>query len=194
ATGAPGVVVHLLRAAERFALRGAAAVLSVNDGVSARVRELGARQVATVGNGVDTGIFHRTGRARSAPAGAPGASAEAPGGAAGASAEALDLPARPFLLYAGTASEWQGAEIFARAMPRVLREVPGARLVYLGQGSSWPALGQLAEGLPPGAVELHDPVEAAVSARWQRAARAAVVSLRPGIGYDFAMPTKMFAA
>src|SRR5699024_12147927 len=29
---------------------------------------------------------------------------------------------------------------------------------------------------------------------WQRAARAAVVSLKPGIGYDFAMPTKMFAA
>src|SRR5699024_11434304 len=43
-------------------------------------------------------------------------------------------------------------------------------------------------------LELREPVEAAVAARWQRAARAAVVSLRPGIGYDFAMPTKMFAA
>src|SRR5699024_6541069 len=95
ATGAPGMVVHLLRAVEHFALRGAAVVLSVNDGVSARVRELGARQVTTVGNGVDTGIFHRTGRARSAPAGAPegagSASAEALGGAAGASAEALGV-------------------------------------------------------------------------------------------------------
>ena len=194
ATGAPALVVYLLRAMERFALRGAAAVLSVNDGVSARVRELGARQVTTVGNGVDTGIFHRTGRARSAPAGAPGASAEAPGGGAGASAEALDVPAGPFLLYAGTASEWQGAEIFARAMPRVLREVPGARLVYLGQGSSWPSLRALAAELPAGAVQLRDPVDAATSAIWQRAARAAVVSLKPGIGYDFAMPTKIFAA
>ena len=37
-------------------------------------------------------------------------------------------------------------------------------------------------------------MDAATSAIWQRAARAAVVSLKPGIGYDFAMPTKMFAA
>lgn len=79
-------------------------------------------------------------------------------------------------------------------MPRVLGQIPDARLVYLGQGSSWPALRALAADLPAGAVQLHDPVDAATSAIWQRAARAAVVSLKPGIGYDFAMPTKMFAA
>ena len=199
ATGAPALVVRLLRAVERFALRGAAAVLSVNDGVSERVRELGARQVATVGNGVDTGIFHRTDTPHPADDRLQHESESAawqkdqqvpnrtaddrPGGSEG-----------PFLLYAGTASEWQGAEIFARAMPRVLREVPDARLVYLGQGSSWPALRALADELPAGAVQLRDPVDAATSAVWQRAARAAVVSLKPGIGYDFAMPTKMFAA
>jgi len=183
ATGAPRTVVHVVRMLERFALTGAAGVLSVNDGVTGRAAELGATAVSTVGNGADTAVFNRWG----GPAG--GASAEA-----SVSEEVGTTAERPFLLYAGTASEWQGAELFARAMPRVLAEVPQARLVYLGQGSSWPALGQLAEGLPPGAVELHDPVEAAVSARWQRAARAAVVSLRPGIGYDFAMPTKMFAA
>src|SRR5699024_11347036 len=105
----------------------------------------------------------------------PGASAEAPqGGETGTTAE----PA--FLLYAGTASEWQGAELFARAMPRVLAEVPQARLVYLGQGSSWPALGQPAEGLPPGARELHEPDEADVTARWHRAKREAMDSLQPG--------------
>src|SRR5699024_5820894 len=81
-----------------------------------------------------------------------------------------------------------------RAMPHVLRELPDARLVYLGQGSSWPALRALADDLPAGAVQLRDPVDAVTSASWQRAARAAVVSLKPGIGYDFAMPTKMFAA
>lgn len=127
-----------------------------------------------------------------------GADGTAAGNAAGdAPAGARDLPEAPdgpFLLYAGTASEWQGAEIFARAMHRVLREVPDARLVYLGQGSSWPALRALAAELPAGSVELRDPVDAATSAIWQRAARAAVVSLKPGIGYDFAMPTKMFAA
>ncbi len=63
--------------------------------------------------------------------------AAGPGGAPG-------IPDGPFLLYAGTASEWQGAEIFAQAMPRVLEQLPGAKLVYLGQGSSWPALRALA--------------------------------------------------
>lgn len=179
-TGAPGVVVRVVRAMERFALRGAAAVLSVNDGVTLRVRELGASEVVTVGNGVDTGIFHRGTRDAQR--------------AATAATEAPEIPEGPFLLYAGTASEWQGAEIFARAMPRVLEQFPEAKLVYLGQGSSWPALRALAADLPAGAVELHDPVDAATSAIWQRAARAAMVSLKPGIGYDFAMPTKMFAA
>src|SRR5699024_1494662 len=184
ATGAPRAVVQVVRMLERFALTGAAGVLSVNDGVTRRAAELGATAISTVGNGVDTSIFNREGES------AGGASAEAPGaGPAGpgrnpalnASAEAPleseegTTAERPFLLYAGTASEWQGAELFARAMPRVLAEVPQARLVYLGQGSSWPTLGQLAEELPPGAVELREPVEAAVSARWQRDARAAVV-------------------
>lgn len=183
ATGAPRAVVHVVRLLERFALTGAAGVLSVNDGVTGRAAELGATAISTVGNGVDTAVFNRGGGT------VGGASAEAP-----LESEEGTTAEPPFLLYAGTASEWQGAELFARAMPRVLAEVPHARLVYLGQGSSWPVLQQLAEELPPGTVELHDPVEAAVSARWQRAARAAMVSLRPGIGYDFAMPTKMFAA
>ncbi|WP_147918026.1 glycosyltransferase [Ruania zhangjianzhongii] len=220
-TGAPAVVVRVVRAMERFALRGAAAVLSVNDGVTDRVRELGAGEVVTVGNGVDTGIFHRGAPATpDSPHPAPDSPHPAPDSPHPAPADdrlstetasegrrfgtpmsigysddrAAGIPAVPFLLYAGTASEWQGAEIFARAMARVLAELPDAKLVYLGQGSSWPALRALAADLPTGAIELHDPVDAATSAIWQRAARAAVVSLKPGIGYDFAMPTKMFAA
>ena len=208
-TGAPGVVVSVVRALERFALRGAAAVLSVNDGVTDRVRELGGVEVVTVGNGVDTGTFHRGAAPDSSHPSPDPASPDdrlstetptegrkfgTPMSSRYSDDRAAGIPDRPFLLYAGTASEWQGAEIFARAMPRVLEEIPGAKLVYLGQGSSWPALRALAADLPAGAVELHDPVAAATSAIWQRAARAAVVSLKPGIGYDFAMPTKMFAA
>ena len=205
-TGAPGVVVRVVRALERFALRGAAAVLSVNDGVTSRVQELGAGKVVTVGNGVDTGIFHRGAPAAPdsphPPAGdrlstettSEGRKFGTPMSTGSSDDRAAGIPDRPFLLYAGTASEWQGAEIFARAMPRVLEEIPEAKLVYLGQGSSWPALRALAADLPAGVVQLHDPVDAATSAIWQRAARAAVVSLKPGIGYDFAMPTKMFAA
>ena len=61
-----------------------------------------------------------------------------------------EAPTAPYLVYAGTASEWQGAEVFAEAMPRVLAEVPTARLVFLGQGSSWPRLERLRLMVPEG--------------------------------------------
>lgn len=166
----PAPVVTVMRAVERFALSGAREVIAVSDGVAERARALGARRVTVVPNGIDTETFTPQG---ALPAGAPDA---------------------PFLLYAGTASEWQGAEIFAEAMGRVVREVPGARLVFLGQGSSWPRLQQLAAGLPPGTIELRPLVPPQEAAAWHRAAAAALVSVRPGIGYDFAYPTKVLAA
>lgn len=168
--GAPKIVVTILRAVERFALRGAREVLAVSEGVAERVRELGADPVTVVRNGIDTGVFN--------PEGA-------------APAEAPDVP---FLVYAGTASEWQGAEIFAEAMRTVVQEVPGARLVFLGQGSSWPALQQIAAELPPGTMELRALVPPEQAAAWQRAAVGALVSVKPGLGYDFAYPTKVLAA
>ncbi|MBZ2196464.1 glycosyltransferase [Ruania sp. N2-46] len=166
-TGAPRLVVGVVRALERSVLRGARAVLSVSDGVTARVRELGAREVVTVGNGVDTTVFTPEGESRGEGR---------------------------FLLYAGTASEWQGADIFVRAMPQVLEQHPDARLVFLGQGSSWPRLQDLARDLAPRSVDFHLLAPPAESAAWLRGARAAVVSLRPGQKYDFAFPTKVLAA
>ncbi|WP_154795234.1 glycosyltransferase [Occultella kanbiaonis] len=175
-TGAPAPVVAVVRRLESFALAGAAAVLSVSDGVTERVRALGARSVVTTGNGVDTDTFTPAGPRHSEPDGAP------------------------YLLYAGTASEWQGADIFVRAMTRVREQVPGARLVFLGQGSAWPRLRELAAALPGGdagedaPVLFVPPASPAETATWLRGARSAVVSLRPGQGYDFAIPTKVFAA
>ena len=168
--GAPGPVVGVLRAVERFALRGARQVLAVSDGVADRVRELGADPVTVVRNGIDTDVFTRHG--------------ERP----------AEAPTTPFLVYAGTASEWQGAEIFAQAMRHVVQEVPGARLVFLGQGSSWPALQRIAAELPGGTIELRPLVPAEEAAAWQRAAAGALVSIKPGLGYDFAYPTKVLAA
>ncbi len=168
--GAPEVVVGVLRAVERFALRGATRVLAVSDGVAERVRALGADPVTVVPNGIDTSLFTPEGPVpRQAPEG-------------------------PFLVYAGTASEWQGAEIFAQAMRQVLQQVPQARLVFLGQGSSWPTLQRLAAELPAGAIELRPLVPPPEAAAWQRAAAAALVSVTPGLGYDFAYPTKVLAA
>lgn len=168
--GAPAAVVTILRSLERFALRGAREVLAVSEGVADRVRELGADPVTVVRNGIDTTVFNPEGPV---PAEAPEA---------------------PFLVYAGTASEWQGAEVFAEAMRSVLQEVPGARLVFLGQGSSWPALQHIAAELPPGTIELRPLVPPEQAASWQRAAVGALVSVKPGQGYDFAYPTKVLAA
>ena len=167
ATGSPRIVATVVRAMESWVLRGAAVSLAVSDEVADRVRELGAHRVVTVGNGIDTTIFRLDGARRSAPR---------------------------TLVYAGTASEWQGADVFARAMPQVLAAIPDARLVYLGQGSAWPTISRVAATLPDGVVTMHGSVPAVESAAWLRGASAAVVSIVPGQGYDFAIPTKLFAA
>ncbi|ANS77945.1 hypothetical protein SGUI_0549 [Serinicoccus hydrothermalis] len=170
--GAPQPVVRLMRAVEAFALRGARDVVAVSDGVADRVRALAGPDapVSVVPNGVDTAVFTPDGDVHP----------EAPGTA--------------YLVYAGTASEWQGAEVFAEAMREVVREAPGARLVFLGQGSSWRALERIAADLPGGAVELRPLVPPEEAAAWLRGAAAALVSVRPGVGYDFAYPTKVVAA
>ena len=167
-TGAPGWVVRAVNLVERFAVSGARVVLAVNDGVAQRAAQLGARHVATVVNGIDTQTFSPQG------------------------ALAPDAPAAPYFLYAGTASEWQGAGIFIEALRLVHRTRPEAELVFLGQGSDWAALGEQAGEDPR--IHLHDLVPAQEAAAWQRGAVASLVSIRPGLGYDFAYPTKIFAA
>lgn len=169
-TGAPEWVVRVVRALEGYALRGAAETIAVSDGVADRVKELGALSVTVVPNGINTDIFDTA----------------ADGGVTGKT--------NPYFVYAGTASEWQGAEVFAQAMSHVLETHPGARLVFLGQGSSWPELLRLQGELPEGALELRPLVPAAEAAVWQRDAVGALVSVKPGLGYDFAYPTKVLAA
>ncbi|WP_151523552.1 glycosyltransferase [Serinicoccus kebangsaanensis] len=170
--GAPRPVVRLMRAVEAFALRGARDVIAVSDGVAERVRVLAGPDapVTVVPNGIDTDVFTPDGE------------------------QHPDAPRTAYLVYAGTASEWQGAEIFAEAMREVVAAVPGARLVFVGQGSSWPALRRIAAGLPPGTIELRPLVPAEEAAAWLRGAAAALVGVRPGVGYDFAYPTKVVAA
>ncbi|WP_307866382.1 glycosyltransferase [Leucobacter chromiisoli] len=167
-TGAGGAVVTVVRSMERFALSGARGVLSVNAGVSERVRELApGSRIHTVGNGIDTKVFTVDGPRHQ-------------GGA--------------YAIYSGTASEWQGAGVFIDALERVLDEHPGAKLVFLGQGSDWPELQARAARLPAGAVEFVPTVPPATAAEWIRGAVVSLASIRPDSGYDFAFPTKVYAS
>jgi glycosyltransferase involved in cell wall biosynthesis len=176
--GVTSFTVRALRRIEKTVLRRAAVVLTVNPAVTARVGELepGAR-VVEVGNGVDTDVFSAT-----------------PDPDADAQVDLVEAEG-PFAVYAGTTSEWQGADVFVRAMPDVLRESPAARIVFLGQGTARAELARLADQLGVAdAVELRDRVPARIAAAWLRAARFSLVSLQPGQGYDIALPTKVLAS
>ena len=132
--GAPAWVVRLLRRAESAVLRGAREVLAVSDGVAERLEGLGVdgSRVHVVGNGVDTDVFGRTAAGSAVPV----------------------LPAGPYAVYAGTMSEWQGADVFVRGFALALDRLPAdARLVFLGQGSDLPMLKRLASEIAPGRVD-----------------------------------------
>lgn len=167
---APGFLVGLLRRLESWVMRGAVLTLAVSEGVAERVALLGVPEdrIVVVGNGVDTTVFRPEGETRA--------------------------ETDPYFVYTGTMSEWQGADVFVRALADVRRTHPQARMVFLGQGSELPGLKRLAEEVAPGAVEFPGVVPPAEAASWLRGAAAAMVSIKPGLGYDFAKPTKIYAA
>lgn len=169
-TGAPSFVVRAVRWMERVAWNRAAGVLAVNEGVAERVKAIAPRaRVRVVGNGIDTAVFRPDGETAAA----------APSGA--------------YAIYTGTASEWQGAEVFVRAVAELNRAGTPISLVFLGQGTAFAELRALAEELSA-PVEFHDPVPPHEAAAWLRGATVSLASIRPGAGYDFAYPTKVFAA
>lgn len=167
-TGAPRLVVNVLASVESRVLKSSQVVLAVNDGVAERVAALAASaQVEIVGNGIDVSVFRPDGE---------------------------QSVTGQYAIYAGTASEWQGADIFIRAWQAVAEEFPGARLVFLGQGSAWNGLQELASNLGLSTVEFRDSVPPAEAARWFRSATIGLVSLDPAAGYGFAFPTKIYAS
>lgn len=164
--GSPGVVVRVVRWMERRVRARASRVLSVSATVTARLIELGvpASRIVEVGNGIDTTVFTPNG---------PTADAE-PG----------------YALYAGTASEVHGAGVFVEAMA----QVSDLRLVFIGSGSELDALRARAAAIAPGRIEFRSPVAASEAAQWLRGAAVALASVKPDGGYQFAFPTKMYAA
>lgn len=170
AMGAPRPVIALMRRMESAVLRGSACILSVSAEVTERLIALGAdaARIETVGNGIDTSVFH--------PDVVPA------------------VPDEEYFVYTGTMSEWQRPEVFVRAFALVAAEHPRLRLRFFGQGAVEPELRALAKELELDRVDFGGVVGPARSAQWIRGAVGALVSIVPGIGYDFARPTKTFAA
>lgn len=167
-TGAPVFVTRIVRWVERSVYRGAKLVLSVNPGVTKRVQEIcPSAQVSTVGNGVNTEVFRRL--------------------------EAPDASDR-YVIYSGTASEWQGASVFIEAFSLVADEFPDATVVFLGGGSDWEFLKKCADRLVPGRVRFIATVPPHEAAKWLAGANASLASIRSDAGYSFAFPTKVAAS
>lgn len=168
ATGAPGVVVRVVRALEAFALRGAAAVLAVSEGVAEQVVELAPRaRVTVVGHGVDDRTYH---------------------GGVEPSAAAAEV------VYVGTASEWHGAGVFIEALSILSERGVRPRVAFVGNGADWDSLRDGAARAGLDNVVFGSAVPPDAAAAILRAARVALASVRVGVGYDFAVPTKMYAA
>jgi len=167
-TDAPGLVVRLMTAVERFVLRRSARSIAVSAEVAERLTAVGAEseRVVEVGNGIDTSVFHPD---------VPPARAD-----------------RPYFVYTGTMSEWQQPDVFVRALAELSDLDVDIR--FFGQGSVETELRAQADALVPGRVHFGGLVPPDLSASWIRGAVGALVSIVPGIGYDFARPTKTYAA
>ena len=166
--GVPSIVVRTVAGLESFALRGARRVIAVSDGVARRARDLGARDVVVVPNGVRVPDAVVTGT----PEGFPTCDG-------------------PVFVYAGTVAQWLAPEVFVDAFERVRARLGDARLVFVGQGSGWIELAERARGVS--GVEMIPAVSAEEADRWMARATATLASLRPG-GYDYAYPTKILAS
>jgi len=168
-TGAAAWVIGAVRAVEKLALRGAAENLAVSDGVVHRVRELTPGvPTAMVGHGVDTDLF---------------------------SPDGARVPVPADIVYAGTMSEWHGAGVAIDALALVMAEDTDVTATFIGQGADKDDLIAAVEryGLQD-RITFRPPMPAEEAAAWVRSARVALATLKPGAGYDFAVPTKLYAA
>ncbi len=162
------LVVRMLRAVEVFAMRGARRAFAISDGVVSRMRELGIRTpTTTIAFGADVEVFRFT-------------------PAAGA--------ASPYFLYAGSFSEWHGAEVFVDAFAEFSRTHPGHRLVFVGNGSERESLAARATQLGLSDIEFRDPVAGVELNDLLADATASLASLKPGHGYDYAFTTKVYSS
>ena len=167
----PGVVTQLMRAAETVAARCAGGVITVSESMGEELhRVTGARweKMFVAENGIDTDTFTPDGPVEPVPG--------------------------PYFVYAGSISEWQGMDVFVAGLARILPRHPDVTLQVLGRGSDLARVQETASRLAPRNVVFHGVQPPARTAAFLRGAVAALASVVPHTGYDFAKPTKLYAA
>ncbi|WP_330175302.1 glycosyltransferase family 4 protein [Streptomyces sp. NBC_01498] len=135
-----GTTAALARSWERLAARWTARVLCVSEAERARGERAGVRaRWSVVPNGVDTDRF--------GPAGPHDAPAPAAAAARAALPALAQLPPdTPLVVCVGRLCRQKGQDVLLRAWPLVLRDIPGARLVLVGDG---PDAARLRADAPP---------------------------------------------
>lgn len=168
--GVPTLVRRIVRWCETTVWRRAAVVLTISDGVQARIEELigPAPSLAMISNGIDTDTFT-----------VEGPVADERG---------------PYLVYAGTVSEWQGADVLVDAFALARERRGDLRLLFFSEGTGKDALVERVHSRGISGIEFRPRVGAAEVATYLRGAVAGLSSITPGAGYDFALPTKIYAA
>ena len=166
ATGS-SFVVRALRWVERFAMRGAAAMTTISEGVVGRVRELGVDTPMTVtGFGADTSAFSYT-----------------------------EVPLERTFLYAGTFTELHGAGILIDAFARFNETHPGYRLKFVGHGTGVEAMRTEAARLGvASSVEFTESIPAAELRPQLNGAVASLATLDPDGGYAYAFTSKAYSS
>lgn len=162
-----GLVVRVLRGLERFAMRGAAELVTISQGVVDRVRSLGVTTPMDVtGFGADTSVFGFR-----------------------------ETRTERLFIYAGTYTGLHGAEILIDAFAQFLQTHPGYRLRFIGNGTEQHEMQAKAATLGiQTSVEFADPIPAAELSPQLSRAVASLATLKPGGGYEYAFTSKVYSS
>lgn len=164
-----GLVLRLLRAFETGVLRASTMSFAASQGLLERMREIGISSPAMVaGSGADTEVYRYD--------------------------SAVARTDEPYFIYAGTFSEWQGASVFVEGFAKFVADHPDFRLIYIGSGSDRALLQERSRSLGVSTVEFREPVPGPALNVLLNNAVASVASLRPGMGYDYAFPSKILTS
>ncbi|GAA2920815.1 glycosyltransferase involved in cell wall biosynthesis [Microbacterium keratanolyticum] len=161
------LVIRVLRAFEKFGLRGAAHIVTVSQGVVDRLRALGVTNPVTVtGFGADTSEFPF--------------------------AEPAD---EKLFVYAGSYSSFHGADVLVDAFAQFLRTHPGYTLRFIGNGAEQPRVQERAAALGiTDRIEYLEPIPPTALGPHLGAAVASLATIKPHTIYEYAYASKVFSS